>query len=64
MQAILRQSSDARNADSLVFARRDIFVAARANQHRAARGFIHPFARLIGFCGFFWLYFEANYFSY
>jgi len=43
----LRQRSNARDANGLAFASGNIFVAARTNQHRALRGLINPFARLV-----------------
>jgi len=53
VKLFLRQSSDARDANGLAFARGDIFVAARANQDRAARGLINPLARLVWFFVYF-----------
>ena len=49
----LRQSPNARDADGLAFARGDVFISARTNQHRALRRLINPFARLIRFFVYF-----------
>ena len=52
MQAVAPRAPDAENADSLVFARRDIFVAAKSKPTPRCAWVYTPIARLIGFVDF------------
>lgn len=54
----LRQSPDAGNANGLPFASGDVFVAASANQHRAAKRPVHPPARLVRLMNYFICFFR------